>query len=158
MIKEYTKEELLALLKRHTNTTDGKCDCNCPYTGNSVMMVINFVVIYNELPDELVAIAEGYFKQFTETQCYGGNRLVLAASLLYLAGRKYCDDKVKMKKELKISQREIADLFFVHCVSVRKCSREISEHIPDFRIKNEHNSKYYYYSRNKVLVLDKEAP
>ena len=81
----YTKEDLISLLKRHSGK-DPICDCNCPYTGHSVSMLIQFVCSENELDPKVQKKALDLYKSITNKVCFiGTSRLVLSAAFVYIA-------------------------------------------------------------------------
>ena len=80
---EYTKQEMLDVLKRHEGT-DPECDCACPLSGHSTEMLIRFVGVQNEIPNRLIECAIILLRQFNQKQCLMGvSRFSIAAGIIY---------------------------------------------------------------------------
>lgn len=110
----YTKENLLNLLKRHSLKKEYKC---CPFTANSIEMLLRFIMIENALPPTPTRRAISLSQEILNKACFSGkSRLTLAAALYYFA----C-----IYTGYRLNQYQIAALFFVTPVALRNRLKEI---------------------------------
>lgn len=118
----YSKEDLNQLLKRHTGH-DLDCGCNCPFTGHSVMMLIQFIGIEHDFPEWLVTNAVNLYNQVAAKGCIVGDRKITAAAIVYLVYILQGEAIPIMSKRL--TQERLAEIFFVTDVAIRNRYRHI---------------------------------
>lgn len=91
----YPRDELRGVLKRHRGSKeefiasiDKDCDCSCPFTSNSINMVMQFAFVENELPLDIRQAAYDMLTYLTDKSCFiGKNPLTVASLLTWLATR-----------------------------------------------------------------------
>lgn len=110
---DYSKQDLFDFLRRHSGISS-KCACNCPWTGNSIELLIKFVNFNNKvlnLSKRFQREACQLSKKLLKTGCpIGKSRLVLAASICYIVG---------ITTRERRSQNELAIAFWVTETSIR---------------------------------------
>lgn len=106
----YTKDDLLELLKRHSLKEGYKC---CPFSANSVVMLVNFVLIEeDEMKQDRIDCILKLVRNITTKQCFiGKSRLVIAASLFYIATHECYQ---------RYTQTKVAQMFYVAVPSIRE--------------------------------------
>jgi hypothetical protein len=112
----YSKEDLNQLLKRHTGH-DLDCGCNCPFTGHSVMILIQFIGIEHDFPEWLTTNAVNLYKQIAAKGCIVGDRKITAAAIVYLVYVLQGEEVPVNSKRL--TQERLAEMFFITQVAIR---------------------------------------
>jgi hypothetical protein len=114
----YTKEDLNDLLKRHSAQVINprECECECPFTGNSIQILIKFVGAHNDIDTKIIDKAVKVAAKLSKTQCIIGDRKVTAAAILHYTS---------IMMRMNMIQRTVADLFYVTDVSIRKRRRQL---------------------------------
>ena len=123
----YTKKDLLNLLKRHTGTIDSinNCDCSCPYTANSIAILIHFIGIENNINDNLIEASCKFSALIQKSSCsIGSSRLVTAATILWISSI-----MVTVNLNPDITQEKAALYFFITTAAIRQRSKTIREAI-----------------------------
>lgn len=104
----YTKQDLFNLLKRHSKKEEYKC---CPFTANSIEMLIRFISIENQTPSIITNTAISYSQKILGQSCFiGKSRLSTAAACFYIA---------TICTGLHQTQDEVAPLFYVTPIAMR---------------------------------------
>lgn len=120
----YQKTDLMDFLKRHSNKSGSECECQCPYTGNSISMLLQFVFITNEdqISDDSGIILKASIRiseELSNKACLiGKNRLVTAAAIFWLAS---------LRTGRRRTQSDAAEYFCTTTNSIRFRWREIDE-------------------------------
>ncbi|MFX0172742.1 MAG: hypothetical protein ACFE9L_12565 [Candidatus Hodarchaeota archaeon] len=118
----YSKDELNQLLKRHSGQ-DSDCGCNCPFTGHSIIMLVQFVAIENNFPEWLVTHAINLYKQIAAKGCIVGDRKITAAAIVYLVYVLQGEEVPVNQKRL--TQERLAEIFFITEVGIRNRYKHI---------------------------------
>ena len=118
----YDKEDLNQLLKRHTGQ-DPDCGCNCPYTGHSIIMLIQFIGIENDFPEWLVSNAAKLYKKIANKGCIVGDRKITAAAIVYLVYLLQGENIPVNSRRL--TQERLAEMFWITEVGLRNRYRHI---------------------------------
>jgi len=113
----YTKKDLLDLLERHSGKHIEPCDCECPYTGNSIDILYQFVGVEHDLPSKFITDVRELYKKSSKNTCFDGkSRLVNAAAVMYI---------VSLLWGRSGTQQDIGKIFYVSDAAIRERYKEI---------------------------------
>jgi len=120
-IMNYTRKDLIKLLHRHSGKHSEPCDCTCPFTGNAIDVLYQFIGVENDLPIDFITSTRKLYNTVSKNLCFGGkNRLVNAASVMYIMAI-----ISRRKKARRYTQHEIGMMFCVSDIAIRERYKEI---------------------------------